>query len=91
MFLARYPTLEPAHISYYYCHHLKFLTASVSFATYAARLTHRVQSVFAGESRSRGALAVGVAGLPQDGRLRDQRGHHVGVHVGRRPPVLEVS
>jgi hypothetical protein len=32
-----------------------------------------------------------VAGVPQEGGLRDQRGHHVRVHVGRRPPVLEVA
>jgi hypothetical protein len=36
---------------------------------------------------SRSVDAIGVAGpLPED-----QRGHEVGVHVGRRPPVLEVA
>jgi len=92
VFLVRYPTLEPAYYSYYYGH-LKFLTASVLFAIYAARLSHRGRSVPARESRSRGALAaaVGVPGLPHDGCLRDQRGHHVWVHVARWPPVLQVA
>ena len=92
MFLIRYPTLEPTYRSYYYGH-LKFLTVSASFAIYVARLSHRGRSVPAGESRSRGALAaaVGVPGLPHDGCLRDQRGHHVRVHVARWPPVLQVA
>lgn len=32
-----------------------------------------------------------ASGLPDDGGLGDHGGHHVGVHVGRRPAVLEVA
>jgi len=32
-----------------------------------------------------------ASGLPEDGGVGDHGGHHVGVHVGRRPAVLEVA
>jgi hypothetical protein len=36
-------------------------------------------------------IAIQCSGLPGDGGLGDHGGHHVGVHVGRRPAVLEVA
>lgn len=36
-------------------------------------------------------LAIGAADLPEDGGLGDHGGDDIGIHVGRRPPVLEVA